>query len=180
MFATMLLDMEKFHLNFMVKKNTKTKNKIRLRIDGKPRKYRGGRNPKITEEDVRNLEMCFENDYNVIQACDEAKINTRTFYDRMKADESFRLKMQAAKKRAFAPIKKNVIQKAKIDPFLGIKILERREKKDWSTAISHDMKMAPVNVIFQGGPTQFFDKKEIQRQKDNEEQQIPTDADYFE
>lgn len=164
----------------MAKKKTKTKKPVRSRIDGKPRKKNRGRNPVITEEDTLNLEKCFRFDYTVLQALAETKIDDSTFYVKMKNDPIFKRRMVAAKKSAFTAIKTNVIVKAEKDPYLGVRVLERREKKDWSTGVTHDMKVAPVRVIFQGGPTQFFDKKEIAKQKAAEEEVIPTDADFFE
>lgn len=115
-----------------------------------------GPKPAITPVDVQNLVKCFRHDYTIDQALEDTKVKRSTFFDYMKRDPEFRTKMREAKKSAFKAIKSNVMAKAERNPWLGLKVLERREKKDWSPHISHDMKVAPVKIVFQN-QSKFFD-----------------------
>lgn len=151
------------------------KAKKKLRIDGRPRIKNKGRESVISNADVTKLIACFEQDYTVTQALTEADVPRRSFYRRWKADDDFRHRMEAAKASAMIAIKSNLFEKAKKDPYLGLKILERREKREWSPKIDPHTNVAPIKIVFDK-PTQFGDPN-VQVKPETEEEM--GDAEFF-
>lgn len=95
--------------------------------------------PKIPEARVRKLEQSFKNGLNVSEACFVSGVPRRTYYSKLKADESFRTKMEYAQAYIAIQAKQNIairiVNEKNIDD--SWRYLERRDK---------DFKPAGVNV----------------------------------
>lgn len=93
-----------------------------------------GRPSKLTEPLVRKLEEAFGWDATVEQACAHAKIPRTIFYGYLKKNKNFADRMELARHKPLGLAKNAVFKQVSEqgDGDLGLKVLERREKKRYS------------------------------------------------
>lgn len=99
----------------------------------KSRKGIGGRPTKKDEGTVAKLEICFQTDYNVTQACLVAGIDTKTYYRWLANDDAFRHKMEAAKQYATMLAKDGHIQLLKLKDGPAIRFQLQKKAVDPET-----------------------------------------------
>lgn len=100
---------------------------------------KGGRPSVMTAEIVRKLEVSFAYDATVEEACLDAGISTRTYYDFLAKYPEFAQRVEALRNAPFYVIRKKVIAESEHNAEMGLKFLERKKKMEFSTRaeISH-------------------------------------------
>ena len=113
-----------------------------------PKKSNAWRKPKKTEACVTILENILRIDWTVEEACTQAWINPKTYYERLKTDPIFSKKMSVAQNEPFIMSRHSLMLWAKTDPKMAIEFLKRRDKR-YSDKQEHSWEWWwPIGVIF--------------------------------
>ena len=97
------------------------------------RKDKGGRPTLMTEKTLDKLKEAYLVDANDIQACFNAGIATDTLYKYQRANPEFIKKKEAWRDNVKYRAKLTVAKGIGVDAELALKLLERRDKENYST-----------------------------------------------
>lgn len=90
-----------------------------------------GRPTKMTELTVKKLEEAFSLGSSDEEACFYAGISKQTLYDYQKKVPSFIDRKELLKKRPVLMARRSVVEGLEEDPYLSLKFLERKRKKEF-------------------------------------------------
>lgn len=91
-----------------------------------------GRPPVITDKVVQKLEKAFIAGLSDREACLYAGAAESTFYDYCNANPEFSERKELLKKTPVLNSKMTIARAVKKDPAMALKLLERKERKEWA------------------------------------------------
>lgn len=103
-----------------------------------PKKHPGGRPPVITDKVLRKLEEAYLWDATDLQACRFARIGKSTLYKFQIDNPWFVEQKEAWKQDVNLRAKRRIAKAVDTDTDTALKVLERREKENYSTKVEHD------------------------------------------
>jgi hypothetical protein len=107
-----------------------------LDAEGKPKKGRGGRPPIDRMKALRYLVEAFKLDATDEEACSYAGVSETWYYDEMKKNDEFSDQIHRAQRYPFLVAKGSVVGAMETgDNIIGLKYLERRQKKLYSPRV---------------------------------------------
>ena len=98
----------------------------------KPKKNKGGRPTKMTEETIHRLREAYSMDCTDEEACCYASISTFTLYDYQKKHPKFSEEKQLLKQKPYLIARKSVVKGVSEDPKLALEYMKLKKNKEFT------------------------------------------------